>query len=149
MQVLCCCWQSGVYFKDLLGAASPCLYSIHVSMLSICGQQGKIGRSVKYLTNAEISAKGLFSKPGLVQRIPLVCPILLTCKYSQKMPLSAHPFRSDTLDSSTALAPKMKASQFGTQQRRGALQNRSTNLTAKTSLRCTNQVPGSKEFSTA
>ena len=43
---------------------------------------------------------------------------------AEKMLLSAQPFRSDTLDSSTDLAPKMKASQFGRQQRRGALQNR-------------------------
>ena len=40
------------------------------------------------------------------------------------------PFPSDT-DSSTDLAPKMKASQFGKQQTRAALQNGGANLTAK------------------
>ncbi len=43
----------------------------------------------------------------------------------------------------------MKASQFGRQQTRGALQNGRANLTAKKPLRRTNQVPGSKEFCTA
>ena len=52
------------------------------SMFSICRQQGKI-KSMKYLPTVEIFAKGLFSTPGLVQRTPLVYPILLKCKYSQ------------------------------------------------------------------
>ena len=69
--------------------------------------------------------------------------------FAEKMLLSAHPFPSDTLDRSTDLAPKMKASQFGRQQRRGVLQNRSANLTAKKSLRHANQVPGSKKVCTA
>ena len=41
------------------------------------------------------------------------------------------PFPSDPLDSSIDLAPKMKASQFGKQQTRAALQNGGANLTAK------------------
>ena len=61
---------------------------------------------------------------------------------------SGHPL-SDTLDSNTDLVPKMKASQFGRQQTRGALQNRSANLTAKNYFRRTNQVSGSKKFCTA
>ena len=53
------------------------------SMFSICRQQGKIRRSMKYLPNIETFAESLFSTPGLVQRTPLVYPILLKCKYSQ------------------------------------------------------------------
>ena len=53
------------------------------SMFSICRQQGKIRRSMKYLPTVEIFAKGLFSTPGLLQRTSLVYPILLKCKYSQ------------------------------------------------------------------
>ena len=68
---------------------------------------------------------------------------------AEKNALSAHPFASDTLDSSTDLAHKMKASQFGRQRRHGALLHGSANLTAKKYLRCTNQVRGSKKFCTA
>ena len=67
---------------------------------------------------------------------------------AEKIFLSAHPLPSDTLDSSTDLVPKMKASQFGRQRTRGALLNGSASLTAKKSLGRTNQVPGSKKFCT-
>ena len=59
------------------------------------------------------------------------------------------PFCAPILDSSTDLAPKMKASQFGRQRTAGAFLNGSANLTAKKSLGRTNQVPGSKKFCTA
>ena len=60
--------------------------------------------------------------------------VLCASIYCGKILLSAHPFWSDTLDSSTDLAPKMKASQFGRQRTAGALLNDSANLTAKKSL---------------
>ena len=52
------------------------------SMFSIYRQQGKI-KTMKYLPAVETFVKGLFSTPGLVQRTPLVYPILLKRKYSQ------------------------------------------------------------------
>ena len=58
------------------------------------------------------------------------------------------PFPSDTLDSSTDLAPKMNSSQFGKQQAGAALQNGGANLTEKKSLGSTKHVPGSKKFCT-
>jgi len=59
----------------------------------------------------------------MVQSIVL-CAII----YCRNNTLCAHPFASDTLDTSTDSAANMKGSHFGRQQKRGALLNGSANF---------------------
>ena len=69
--------------------------------------------------------------------------------YWRKNALSAYPFASETLDSSTDLAANMKGSHSGDGKNVGLYEMAVQILTAKKSLRRTNQMSGSKKFCTA